>query len=272
VLRQEVGGQRRSVGVEVVRPWLRRVARIVRCSECQVAEVRRCIVVRAQELDRAVGEELAGVLGRRALGAKLTRLEVADGHERVIAHPAEHDVPRALERACERAATVVPLARGEGRVTGGAERLAEGPRASEVILVDAEVRAARVQHRAARDAHRAVGRAHAVRAVERRPAPREGVEVRRPCRGVAGETQGVRAQVVGEDEEHVRTGVGRTGRILVRADSGSRLLARRARQRRAEAQEEHGDGCGPRPERGRIEHSDAKHGGAARVVTHRRRG
>ena len=203
VLGQEVLRERRAIPVVHLPERLRRVSRVVRRGERDVAEERSIAGSRLEEVHRGVGELLAGELLRDPTVDDLAVAHVGDRDLGVVGHAAEKDGFATGKGPDERRLAVVPLAGRECHVTGLAQQLRQEPHPLEVVR-DVEPGAPAHEHGPARHAHGAAVRAEAVVAAEAGPAPGEPVEVRRPDVWVAPRRDGVRTLVVGEQEQDVR--------------------------------------------------------------------
>ena len=210
---QEIGRQRRLVGVVVIVVRLRRHARIVRTVGSEVAEERLVAGLLLDEIDRGVGEQFHRVLAADPLVLEL--VVGADVLEREfvgVAHAAEEDGMALLEGAEDRLGAVVPFTGDEGGVPGLAELLGPGGLAFELV-VDAEERAAGHEHGPRRHADGAAGAAHDVGAAEHGAGLREPVELRRADVVVAERVDRVEPLVVAEQEEDIWfRGLGRLAR------------------------------------------------------------
>ena len=171
--------------------------------ERDVAEERPVAGSRPEEAHRGVGELLAGELLRDPAVDDLAVAHVGHRDLGVVRHAAEEDGPAVGEGPHEGRLAVVPLAGGERLVAASPQDLRQERHPLEVVR-DVEPGAPAHEHGAAGHAHGAAVRAEAVVAAEAGPAPDEPVEVRRPDVRVPPRGDGVRALVVGEQEQDVR--------------------------------------------------------------------
>ncbi len=204
MLGQEVRRQRDRGRRIIDRKALRHDVRVVGSVEGEIGEERLPAVLRLQERERLVGGFLAEVLrGDLRRGELAGRQHVAGRRLEGVGHAAHEERAGLLEGLRQGRRSVMPLAGGEGRITGRAEGVGPG-RMPQQLFVDLGEGTAGKQHRARRHAGRALVAALHVGAGESHPALHEPVEVRGLDDRITQRRDGVGPLIVGEDEDDVR--------------------------------------------------------------------
>ena len=203
MLRQEARRQLDLLRVIRQAEIVRHDVRIMRRVERHVCKKRPAFFLRLlfQKADRLIRERLARVLRGRFRNADFSVRHIAEARVHGVCHAAREHRARGLKAALQRGIAIMPFAACECGVARLAERLR--PRLVAQLFIHMEKAAPREQHRARRNARRAIEPALHVGTVEGPAAVHKTVKVRRLDDRVSERRNGIRALVVGENEEDI---------------------------------------------------------------------